>query len=305
MAHQRLAVLPDDPARVEADGAPASPSFRGVPWALAGGIDVAGWEDVAPSATFTDGRVTGSTGCNRFTAPYTLDARGAHHRRDRDDPDGVHGPRRRGRARVPRGLAGRCGVAHRSRRARAPGRRRRGAAALPGPAPTGSWTATAILAGDAVSSPLAGTEMTATFADDGKLTGSAGCNHYTTTFRANRGSITIAQPAITKKACATPEGVMERERPSSLRSRSRPATASGLKSVAADRGRHVHGDLRASSVPCGALGERALAELAAGRRKRRAAVRPNSLCRPRPARVGSPRPVQRSPSAAPPLEVTS
>jgi heat shock protein HslJ len=29
---------------------------------------------VAPSVTFEDGRVAGSTGCNRFTAPYTVDA---------------------------------------------------------------------------------------------------------------------------------------------------------------------------------------------------------------------------------------
>src|SRR6185369_1496493 len=37
--------------------------IEGVPWALESG----------PSATFADGTVTGSTGCNRFTASYALD----------------------------------------------------------------------------------------------------------------------------------------------------------------------------------------------------------------------------------------
>ncbi len=48
-------------------------SFLGVPWALSDGIAVAGWESVLPSARFEEGRVAGSTGCNRFTAEYTLD----------------------------------------------------------------------------------------------------------------------------------------------------------------------------------------------------------------------------------------
>jgi heat shock protein HslJ len=48
-------------------------SFLGVPWVLSAGIAVAGWESFLPSATFAEGRVAGSTGCNRFTAEYTLD----------------------------------------------------------------------------------------------------------------------------------------------------------------------------------------------------------------------------------------
>jgi hypothetical protein len=58
---------------------------------------------------------------------------GAHLRRARHDPDGMHGHRRRGRAQVPGGLAGGRGVTRRWRRARPAGRWRRGAAALPGP----------------------------------------------------------------------------------------------------------------------------------------------------------------------------
>ena len=47
------------------------PSFVGVPWVLSSGLDVEGWETVRPSATFSDDTVGGSTGCNRFTAPYS------------------------------------------------------------------------------------------------------------------------------------------------------------------------------------------------------------------------------------------
>jgi META domain len=51
------------------DHAAGASSLCGMPWVLAAGLDVAGWERAAPSATFADGRVAGSTGCNRFTAP--------------------------------------------------------------------------------------------------------------------------------------------------------------------------------------------------------------------------------------------
>jgi heat shock protein HslJ len=51
---------------------PEAPILEGVPWIVSAGLDVAGWESLAPSATFADGTVAGSTGCNRFTARYTL-----------------------------------------------------------------------------------------------------------------------------------------------------------------------------------------------------------------------------------------
>jgi heat shock protein HslJ len=48
-------------------------SFVGVPWQLSSGLDVDRWEVTPPSATFAEGTVGGSTGCNRFTASYTVD----------------------------------------------------------------------------------------------------------------------------------------------------------------------------------------------------------------------------------------
>ena len=70
---------------------------------------------------------------------------------------------------------------------------------------------TGVNTGDAVSSPIVGTELTAVFADDGSLTGSAGCNNYTTSYTAETGDIQIEPAASTKKLCPEPEGVMEQE----------------------------------------------------------------------------------------------
>ena len=50
-----------------------SSSLEGVPWVLAGGIDVENWEEAAPSMMFEDGKVTGSTGCNGYGGKYTVD----------------------------------------------------------------------------------------------------------------------------------------------------------------------------------------------------------------------------------------
>ena len=186
-------------------------SFVGVPWVLSAGIDVDGWESVAPSATFTDTTVGGSTGCNRFTASYTVDG----------DSLEIGTIAATQMACVPPADA--VERAYVDALERAAGWRSEdaelvlldedGAELLRfGTAkPVGKWDATAIQSGTALSSPLPGTEVTATFTDDGKLTGSAGCNSYSTSYTIDQGGIEIAPTASTKKACAAPEGVMEQE----------------------------------------------------------------------------------------------
>lgn len=47
--------------------------LEGVSWQLASGVEVEGWESVAPTAVFEGGRMAGSTGCNRYTGPYTVE----------------------------------------------------------------------------------------------------------------------------------------------------------------------------------------------------------------------------------------
>lgn len=63
----------------------------------------------------------------------------------------------------------------------------------------------------ALVSPLAGTQVTAVFKDDGSLAGSAGCNSYTTSYEINGSSIKIAPAGTTKMLCSEPEGIMEQE----------------------------------------------------------------------------------------------
>jgi len=65
--------------------------------------------------------------------------------------------------------------------------------------------------GDAVTSPLVGTTITASFAADGKLSGSAGCNRYQGSYQVDGYTLTIGPVASTKMACPEPPGVMEQE----------------------------------------------------------------------------------------------
>ena len=122
--------------------------IEGVPWALESGA----------SATFADGTVTGSTGCNRFTASYALDG---------EKLEIGHVAATQMACPPPADKIERDYLAALDRVA--------------------AWDRT----GDELSSTLLGTEVTAEFGKDGKLTGSAGCN--------------------TEMACTGPQGVMEQE----------------------------------------------------------------------------------------------
>lgn len=74
------------------------------------------------------------------------------------------------------------------------------------------WTVTSYNTGTgAVSSVLAGTTATVTFAADGKVSGSGGCNRFTGAWSAEGGQLKISSLASTRMACADPAGVMEQE----------------------------------------------------------------------------------------------
>jgi heat shock protein HslJ len=196
----------------DGDGSAADPSsIEGVPWVLAAGIDVEGWDEVAPTATFEDERVAGSTGCNRFTGSYSIDGEAfelgqvASTRMACPPPgDAVE---RAYIAALEKVTGWRSGDDELTL-VDADGEellRYRPAT------PVGSWQATGIQTGNALAGPLAGTEITASFAASGALTGSAGCNNYTASYTTDRGGIEITEPAATRKACPEPAGVMEQE----------------------------------------------------------------------------------------------
>ena len=61
------------------------------------------------------------------------------------------------------------------------------------------------------SSLLAGTQASAVFSEDGKLSGSASCNTYNAAYQLDGDKITIGPAATTRMFCGEPAGVMEQE----------------------------------------------------------------------------------------------
>jgi heat shock protein HslJ len=68
-----------------------------------------------------------------------------------------------------------------------------------------------------ITSVILGTQLTALFGQDESLTGSAGCNNYTTSFNVGsgsspaRGTISIGPAVTTRMFCGEPEGTMDQE----------------------------------------------------------------------------------------------
>jgi len=74
------------------------------------------------------------------------------------------------------------------------------------------WKATNINNGrEAVVGLIEGAEITAIFAGDGSLSGSAGCNNYVASYTVDGDKLTIGVVTNTMMFCADPEGVMEQE----------------------------------------------------------------------------------------------
>jgi heat shock protein HslJ len=76
---------------------------------------------------------------------------------------------------------------------------------------TGKYQLDSMGVGSTVSRIMAGTNITAEFASDGNLTGSAGCNDYFARFRVSADGLTISPIGSTKKYCPEPNGVMTQE----------------------------------------------------------------------------------------------
>jgi heat shock protein HslJ len=75
-----------------------------------------------------------------------------------------------------------------------------------------SWTVTGYNNGkQAVVSVAVGSKLTAGFSVDGQVSGSAGCNKYTAAYQTSGQSITIGPAGSTRMMCADPAGVMEQE----------------------------------------------------------------------------------------------
>jgi heat shock protein HslJ len=205
----------------------AAAELAGAPWRL---VSYAGPEGsqrpVLPgtevTATFQDGRVSGSAGCNQYTAGYQLaqDAAGiirisqaASTQRFCVEPAGVMDQETaylQALGRVERYAISGDELTLRD----AAG----GVLLVFAPQPQArlegtEWVADSFNNGRGGLQSLAtGTEITALF-QGGRLSGSAGCNTYTTSYTLGGpgGAVTIAPPASTRRICATPPGIMEQE----------------------------------------------------------------------------------------------
>jgi heat shock protein HslJ len=75
----------------------------------------------------------------------------------------------------------------------------------------GTWTVVNVATGDAIESVVAGTEPTVTFADDGTLTVTTGCNAGGGDWELDGHDLSIGPLFHTMKACDSPRGVMDQE----------------------------------------------------------------------------------------------
>lgn len=74
-----------------------------------------------------------------------------------------------------------------------------------------TWTAMNVYHEDRQENPpVAGTQITARFGEDGVLSGSAGCNRYKMFYWIDGANMTIRQPAATRQVCRG-EGIMAQE----------------------------------------------------------------------------------------------
>ena len=73
-----------------------------------------------------------------------------------------------------------------------------------------NWTLESFHTADSVSSVIAGTTINAVFGEDGKVSGSAGCNRYFATYNTTGSSLSTGTAGSTKMYCGMP-GVMVQE----------------------------------------------------------------------------------------------
>ena len=192
-------------------GADAS-SLEAKPWVLTSGVSLPQGDTVArPSASFRGGTVGGSTGCNRYTAGYTVDGGSLHLGQIATTRMACVPPADAIEREYLAALGKVTGWRLEDETLVLVGADDGELLRFEAASPVGSWEATGVLSGDAFVSLVAGTKITARFGGDGTLGGSAGCNTYTSSYTTDGGGIEITRPASTRKTCASPAGVMEQE----------------------------------------------------------------------------------------------
>lgn len=202
-----------------AAGTATGSALEGPTWQLTGVADASGVVSAAPegvtaTATFADGRVSGSGGCNNYSATYTLDG---------DSLTVMPGPMTmmacpEPQMTVEQQLMAALGATAAYEIANgelhllnADGQVVATFTVLAPTSLTGViWVATMVNNGrEAVVGVLEDTTITAVFDAEGKVGGSAGCNRYFAGYTVEGATIAIEPPASTRKMCA--EAIMQQE----------------------------------------------------------------------------------------------
>jgi heat shock protein HslJ len=193
---------------------PASP-LEGTTWQLTPAPGTAGDAKASPpTVRFADGRASGFSGCNRFTGSYKRDG-------DTLTVGPLAGtmmacpePRMGAEKAFLDALSGahRVAIAGDHLTLTSPSGAALAFQAEPPPTLEGvAWKVTGFNNGrQAVVSPRTGTTVTLSF-ENGKVTGSAGCNTFRATYTSDGNRLSIGPAATTRKMCPA-EGVMEQER---------------------------------------------------------------------------------------------
>jgi len=206
------------PSAAAGASAAAAQALEGPRWELTGyvGADGKTVSAIGASATFSSGKVTGNSGCNDYTASYTLAGEKLTIGQVASTTKAC-GPAETVLETAYLAALGKVAsysIAGETLELRTSG----GTAGLTYVAAkplslTGTrWVATAVNNGTGgVASVVAGTTLTALFGPGGTVVGSGGCNDYNGPYTTAGTGVKIGPLAATRKLCGTPAGVDEQE----------------------------------------------------------------------------------------------
>ena len=190
--------------------------LTGTPWTLTGLTGQQLPPDVTVTATFDqEGQLSGSAGCNLYSGPYTVEVNqismGPFQLTRKACPPPVM--EIEGAYLTVLQAAARHEITGNSLTLQSPSG---GALAVFNGLEAGlegtSWLATGFNNGQAaVVSVLPGTQIRATFGEDGQLSGTAGCNDYAASFETDGDQIRIGPLTSSQSTCQDPQGVMAQE----------------------------------------------------------------------------------------------
>lgn len=194
-----------------------APDLNGTAWVLSSLPGQTLQPGATATARFEGGRVQGTDGCNRFTAPYAaagstlqVGPRGASTMMACAPAVMKQAEAFMGALSGARGYRVEAGQLH---LVSGTGTVLATFAAQSQSLAGTAWSVTGFNNGrEAVVSVLNGTKLTLAFSADGRVSGSAGCNRFTAAYAAEREKLAIGPAAATRMMCARPEGVMEQER---------------------------------------------------------------------------------------------